>query len=58
MTKKRIYLNAFEMNCAGHYSPGLWTHPDDRSSTYKDAEYWTHLAKVLEKGHFDAIFLA
>ncbi|MDT0147914.1 LLM class flavin-dependent oxidoreductase [Priestia aryabhattai] len=58
MTKKRIYLNAFEMNCAGHYSPGLWTHPDDRSSTYKDAEYWTHLAKILEKGRFDAIFLA
>ncbi len=58
MTKKRIYLNAFDMNCAGHQSPGLWTHPDDKSSTYKDAEYWTHLAKVLEKGKFDAIFLA
>lgn len=58
MTKKRIYLNAFDMNCAGHYSPGLWTHPADKSSTYKDAEYWTHLAKVLEKGRFDAIFLA
>ncbi|MED1469848.1 LLM class flavin-dependent oxidoreductase [Bacillus salipaludis] len=58
MAKKRIYLNAFDMNCAGHYSPGLWTHPDDKSSTYKDAEYWTHLAKVLEKGRFDAIFLA
>ncbi|MFE4810631.1 LLM class flavin-dependent oxidoreductase [Peribacillus simplex] len=58
MTKKRIYLNAFDMNCAGHYSPGLWTHPADKSSTYKDAEYWIHLAKVLEKGRFDAIFLA
>ena len=31
MTKKRIYLNAFEMNCSGHQSPGLWTHPEDRS---------------------------
>lgn len=46
------------MNCSGHQSPGLWKHPDDRSATYKDAEYWTHLAKVLEKGRFDAIFLA
>ncbi|QQZ07768.1 LLM class flavin-dependent oxidoreductase [Heyndrickxia vini] len=58
MVKKRIYLNAFDMNCAGHQSPGLWSHPDDRSSTYKDAEYWTHTAQVLEKGCFDAIFLA
>ncbi|KAB7704713.1 NtaA/DmoA family FMN-dependent monooxygenase [Bacillus aerolatus] len=58
MAKKRIYLNAFDMNCAGHQSPGLWTHPEDRSSTYKDAEYWAHLAKLLEKGRFDAIFLA
>ncbi|HWO78386.1 MAG TPA: LLM class flavin-dependent oxidoreductase [Bacillus sp. (in: firmicutes)] len=58
MSPKRIYLNAFDMNCSGHQSPGLWKHPDDRSATYKDAEYWTHLAKVLEKGRFDAIFLA
>lgn len=58
MTKKRIYLNAFEMNCAGHQSPGLWTHPDDRSHQYKDSEYWIELAKILEKGRFDAVFLA
>ncbi len=46
------------MNCAGHQSPGLWTHPNDKSATYKDAAYWIHLAKVLETGKFDAIFLA
>jgi len=58
MTNKRIYLNAFDMNCVGHQSPGLWTHPDDESYKYKDSEYWIELAKLLEKGHFDAIFLA
>ena len=58
MTNKRIYLNAFDMNCAGHQSPGLWTHPDDQSHKYKDSEYWIELAKLLEKGNFDAIFLA
>ena len=58
MNKKRIYLNAFDMNCAGHQSPGLWTHPEDQSSRYKDSEYWIDLAKTLEKGKFDAIFLA
>lgn len=58
MSKKRIYLNAFDMNCAGHQSPGLWSHPEDQSHRYKDSEYWTELAKLLEKGKFDAIFLA
>ncbi len=58
MTDKRIYLNAFDMNCAGHQSPGLWTYPDDQSHRYKDSEYWIELAKLLEKGNFDAVFLA
>lgn len=58
MSKKRIYLNAFEMNTPGHQSPGLWTHPEDQSYRYKDSEYWMELAKLLEKGRFDAIFIA
>ena len=55
---KLIRFNAFEMNCVGHQSPGLWAHPRDRSWQYKDLEYWTDLAKVLEKGIFDGIFIA
>ncbi|GIN97159.1 N5,N10-methylene tetrahydromethanopterin reductase [Siminovitchia terrae] len=58
MTKKRIYLNAFEMNCVGHQSPGLWRHPEDQSERYKDLDYWVDLAKTLEKGRFDGIFIA
>ncbi|PLZ02134.1 5,10-methylene tetrahydromethanopterin reductase [Burkholderia sp. WAC0059] len=53
-----IRFNAFEMNCVGHQSPGLWAHPRDRSWQYKDLEYWTDLAKLLEKGIFDGIFIA
>ncbi len=55
---KEIRLNAFEMNCVGHQSPGLWAHPRDRSANYTDLEYWTGLAKTLERGKFDGIFLA
>jgi long-chain alkane monooxygenase len=55
---KEIRLNAFDMNCAGHLSAGLWTHPRDRSTRYKDLEYWTDLAKLLERGKFDGLFLA
>ncbi|SDK01874.1 LLM class flavin-dependent oxidoreductase [Sediminibacillus albus] len=58
MADKRIYLNAFDMNCAGHQSPGLWTHPEDQSHKYKDSDYWIELAQLLERGNFDAVFLA
>ena len=53
-----IRLNAFAMNCVGHQSPGLWTHPRDRSSEYNTLGYWTDLARILERGRFDGIFLA
>ncbi|MGA2127199.1 MAG: LLM class flavin-dependent oxidoreductase, partial [Xanthobacteraceae bacterium] len=55
---KQIHFNAFEMNCVVHQSPGLWTHPRDRADRYTDIEYWTDLARLLERGRFDAIFLA
>ena len=55
---KEIRLNAFEMNCVGHQSPGLWAHPRDRSANYTDLAYWTDLAQTLERGRFDGIFLA
>jgi alkanesulfonate monooxygenase len=55
---KQIRLNAFAMNCVAHQSPGLWTHPDDRSSDYNRLPYWLDLAKTLERGRFDGLFLA
>jgi FMN-dependent oxidoreductase (nitrilotriacetate monooxygenase family) len=55
---KKFYFNAFEMNCPVHQSPGLWTHPKDRAWQYKDLDYWTDLAKILEEGIFSAIFIA
>jgi FMN-dependent oxidoreductase (nitrilotriacetate monooxygenase family) len=55
---KQIRLNAFDMNCIGHQSPGLWTHPRDRAGTYNTLDYWVDLARTLERGKFDALFLA
>ena len=46
------------MNCVGHQSPGLWKHPRDRSFKYKDLDYWQDLARTLERGIFDGIFIA
>jgi FMN-dependent oxidoreductase (nitrilotriacetate monooxygenase family) len=56
--KKPIHLNAFTMNTIGHIHHGMWTHPRDRSHEYNKLDYWTGLAKTLEKGLFDGIFLA
>ena len=55
---KEIRLNAFEMNCVAHQSPGLWRHPRDRSREYKRLSYWLELAQTLERGLFDGVFLA
>src|SRR6478736_2258240 len=55
---KQIRLNAFDMNCVAHQSPGLWTHPRDRADRYNTLDYWVELARILERGKFDALFLA
>lgn len=54
----RMLLNAFAMSCVSHQSAGLWAHPADRSQRYTDVEHWTELAQLLERGRFDALFLA
>jgi len=58
MVSERILLNAFDMNSPGHQSTGLWRHPRDRSHEYKSMRYWQDLARTLERGYFDGIFLA
>src|SRR3984885_9040051 len=55
---KEIRLNAFEMNCVAHQSPGMWRHPRDQSRDYRRLEGWIELAKTLERGFFDGLFLA
>ena len=56
--KKQILLNAFNMNCVGHINHGLWTHPRDRSTEYNSLEHWTGIARTLERGLFDGLFIA
>ncbi len=56
--RREMILNAFTMNCVGHINHGLWTHPRDRSADYTRIEHWTDLARTLEGGFFDAVFIA
>lgn len=55
---RQIRFNAFDMNCVAHQSSGMWRHPEDQAWRYKDLTYWTELAKLLERGTFDGIFIA
>ena len=55
---QRIILNAFDMTCVSHQAAGTWRHPDNRADTYKDLDYWIDLARLLESGGFDSLFIA
>ncbi len=56
--KREIRFNAFDMACVGHIQQGMWTHPQDRSADYLSLDYWMGLARLLEEGLFDGLFLA
>jgi long-chain alkane monooxygenase len=56
--RKRLLFNAFAMNCVSHIQHGLWVRDDTRQLEYTSLDTWTELAKVLERGRFDALFLA
>ena len=58
MTPREIRLNAFDMACVGHIQQGMWTHPRDRSAGYLGLDHWMDLARLLEGGLFDGLFLA
>jgi FMN-dependent oxidoreductase (nitrilotriacetate monooxygenase family) len=58
MTAREIRLNAFDMACVGHIQQGMWTHPRDRAADYLSLDHWTSLARTLERGLFDGLFLA
>jgi FMN-dependent oxidoreductase (nitrilotriacetate monooxygenase family) len=41
------------------HSVGMWRHPLDKVGwNYESPPYWQHLAQTLERGLFDAVFLA
>ena len=43
---------------SGHQSPGLWRHPHDKSTNFNSIQHWVDLAKLLEAGHFQGMFIA
>jgi FMN-dependent oxidoreductase (nitrilotriacetate monooxygenase family) len=56
---KEILINAFGSDAPGHpLSPGYWRHSRDKSVEHSTLEFWTELARLLERGLFDGLFIA
>ncbi len=56
---KKIHLNAFTQCSINHHSKGQWKNPLARDADgYRNVHYWIELARTLERGLFDSLFLA
>lgn len=55
---KQTLLNAFDSASVGHNAPGQWKNPGDQGADKRKLSYWTDLAQLLERGHFNALFIA
>ncbi|MBW4042947.1 MAG: NtaA/DmoA family FMN-dependent monooxygenase [Acidobacteria bacterium] len=53
-----LLFGAFEINGVNLTSQGLWARPDQNTHRYTELSYWTELAKLLDRGGFDFLFLA
>lgn len=56
--RRRLRFNAFTMNCVSHIHHGQWVREDTRQRDYARLDAWIELVQLLERGKFDAIFLA
>lgn len=55
----RISLNAFHIATPCQHTSGSWRNPRSQAAEgYTTLEYWMETARTLERGKFDALFLA
>lgn len=55
---KQIHLNGFIQNSPSPHSTGLWKHDQDEGIHHNRLSYWVETAQILERGKFDALFIA
>jgi FMN-dependent oxidoreductase (nitrilotriacetate monooxygenase family) len=57
--KKKAHLLAFLQHGVNSHATGMWRHPKDKVAwDWTRPPYWQHLARTMERGLFDAIFIA
>jgi long-chain alkane monooxygenase len=58
-TKKRAHLLGFIQHGVNSHATGMWRHPRDKVGwNFARPEYWQHMARTMERGLFDAMFIA
>ena len=55
---RRIMLHGLRQSTVGHTAIGLWRHPQSQAHRYRDLGFWIETAQILERGRFDALFIA
>ena len=56
--KKMMHLNGFVIHSPMNHSVGSWLHPDSQvAESFAQPEIWQDMARTLERGKFDAVFL-
>ncbi len=55
---RRIHLHGLRQSTVGHTAVGLWRHPDSQAHRYRELDFWLQTARILERGKFDALFIA
>ncbi|WP_138751192.1 NtaA/DmoA family FMN-dependent monooxygenase [Paenibacillus sinopodophylli] len=55
---KKIHLGIFDIQTPNQMTQGVWAHPENQSTRYKDLSFWIEIAQLCERGLFDFIFFA
>ena len=57
--KRQMHLNAFLLYCAAPVTRLSWVYPEEKiRHQWWEMPYWEEIAATLERGSFDALFLA
>ena len=57
--KKQAHLLGFIQHGVNSHATGMWRHPKDKVNwSYARPEYWQHMGRTMERGLFDAMFIA
>ncbi len=57
--KKKAHLLAFIQHGVNSHATGMWRHPKDKVNwDWRRPPYWQHMARTMERGLFDAMFIA
>jgi FMN-dependent oxidoreductase (nitrilotriacetate monooxygenase family) len=56
---KQLHLLGFIQHGVNSHATGMWRHPKDKVGwNFARPEYWQHMARTMERGLFDGVFIA